>query len=209
MKIVMVAGGDCLISEVKAFLDKTEEEYYVIGIDAGAALLTENGIIPDVCIGDFDTVDVSLFEGMNVIKLKPEKDEIDTEYALLYALDMHPSEIIIFGATGSRLDQTFASIELLRFAVEKGVNAYILNHTNRIRVSVGKTVLKKEDAFGKYVSILPYSETLKDLSMKGFKYDIQDFTLVKGVSRCISNEISADTAEITCSNLYILMETCD
>ena len=202
----MVAGGSCDISMVKEAVD---EDSYVIGIDAGAALLKDNGVTPDLCIGDFDSVDVSLFEGLNVIKLKPEKDEIDTECALIYALDMNPEEILIYGATGSRMDQTLSSIELLRMATDRKVPAYIIDRTNRIRVAVGRTVLYKSEAFGKYISLLPYAEALTDLTMKGFKYEIENFTLVKGISRCISNEYEADTAVIDCSNYYILMETCD
>ncbi len=206
MRVIMVAGGSCDISMVKEAVD---EDSYVIGIDAGAALLKDNGMIPDLCIGDFDSVDVSLFEGLNVIKLKPEKDEIDTECALIYALDMNPEEILIYGATGSRMDQTLSSIELLRMATDRKVPAYIIDRTNRIRVAVGRTVLCKSEAFGKYISLLPYAEALTDLTMKGFKYEIENFTLVKGISRCISNEYEADTAVIDCSNYYILMETCD
>ena len=206
MRVIMVAGGNCDIIMVKEAID---ENSFVIGIDAGAALLKDNGVIPDLCIGDFDSVDVSLFEGLNVIKLKPEKDEIDTECALIYALDMNPSEILIYGATGSRMDQTISSIELLRMATDRKIPAYIIDRTNRIRVAVGRTVLKKSEAFGKYISLLPYAEALTDLTMKGFKYEIENFTLVKGISRCISNEYEADTAVIDCSNYYILMETCD
>ena len=206
MSVIMVAGGCCEISMVKEGVD---DDRYVIGIDGGAALLKDNGVTPDLCIGDFDSVDVSLFEGLNVIKLKPEKDEIDTECALIYALDMDPEEILIYGATGSRMDQTLSSIELLRMATDRKVPAYIIDRTNRIRVAVGRTVLYKSEAFGKYISLLPYAEALTDLTMKGFKYEIENFTLVKGISRCISNEYEADTAVIDCSNYYILMETCD
>ncbi len=206
MRVIMVSGGKCDITQVE---DAIKDGDYIIGIDAGAALLTDNGIKPDLCIGDFDSVDVGLFDGLNVIKLKPEKDEIDTECALIHALDMNPSEILIYGATGSRMDQTLSSIELLRMATEKNVDAFIIDPTNRIRVAVGRTVLRKADAFGKYISILPYAEALTDLTMKGFKYEIENFTLVKGISRCISNEFEADTAVVDCSNYYILMETCD
>ena len=224
MTIIMVAGGDCDINQLSDTLGEYKDDRYIIGIDGGAAFLTSNSIMPDICIGDFDSVDVSLFKELPVIKLNPEKDETDTEYALLYALDKNPSKILLFGATGSRLDQTMASIEMLKYAVDRGIEAYIINSTNRIRVAVGKTVLRKADIPeinysvksitvknkpSRYISVLPYSETLTDLTMKGFKYEIENFTLVKGISRCISNELASDTAEITCSNYYIVMETRD
>ena len=144
-----------------------------------------------------------------IVKLQPEKDETDTEYALLMAIDKHPEEIVVMGATGSRLDQTMASIELLKYAVDAGVDAIILDPTNRIRVARGETVYTKDKAFGYYLSVLPFSEDLTDLTMKGFKYEIEEFTLKKGISRCISNELASDRAVINCSGYYIVMETCD
>ena len=171
--------------------------------------LKEAGIKPDIGVGDFDSVNVLDYSDTPIEKLCPEKDDTDTEHALLMAIDMHPSEIVLMGATGSRLDQTISSIELLKCAVDADVPAVILDPTNRIRVAKGETVITKEDSFGYYVSVIPFSEDLTDLTMKGFKYEIEDFTLKKGISRCISNELASDRAVISCSGYYIVMETCD
>lgn len=211
MKILLVAGGRCDIEQLQNTARDMREvsDLYIIGIDGGMKTLREAGIRPDIGVGDFDSVNVEDYSDTPVVKLQPEKDETDTEYALLMAIDKHPEEIVVMGATGSRLDQTMASIELLKYAVDAGVDAIILDPTNRIRVARGETVYTKDKAFGYYLSVLPFSEDLTDLTMKGFKYEIEEFTLKKGISRCISNELASDRAVINCSGYYIVMETCD
>ncbi len=212
MKTLLVAGGRCDIIQLKntaKHMKDCSEELYIIGIDGGMKTLKEAGIKPDIGVGDFDSVNVLDYSDTPIEKLCPEKDDTDTEHALHMAIDMHPSEIVLMGATGSRLDQTISSIELLKCAVDADVPAVILDPTNRIRVAKGETVITKEDSFGFYVSVIPFSEDLTDLTMKGFKYEIEDFTLKKGISRCISNELASDRAVISCSGYYIVMETCD
>ena len=211
MKILLVAGGRCDIEQLQNTARDMREvsDLYIIGIDGGMKILREAGIRPDIGVGDFDSVNVEDYSDTPIVKLQPEKDETDTEYALLMAIDKHPEEIVVMGATGSRLDQTMASIELLKYAVDAGVDAIILDPTNRIRVARGETVYTKDKAFGYYLSVLPFSEDLTDLTMKGFKYEIEEFTLKKGISRCISNELASDRAVINCSGYYIVMETCD
>lgn len=212
MKTLLVAGGRCDIIQLKntaKHMKDSSEKLYIIGIDGGMKTLKEAGIKPDIGVGDFDSVNVLDYSDTPIEKLCPEKDDTDTEHALLMAIDMHPSEIVLMGATGSRLDQTISSIELLKCAVDADVPAVILDPTNRIRVAKGETVITKEDSFGYYVSVIPFSEDLTGLTMKGFKYEIEDFTLKKGISRCISNELASDRAVISCSGYYIVMETCD
>lgn len=214
MKILMVAGGkvdiDQLLYTARDMKKKPgEDDLYIIGIDGGMKALKEAGLRPDIGVGDFDSVNASDYSDTPIEKLCPEKDDTDTEHALHMAIEKCPKEIVIMGATGTRLDQTIASIELLKYAVDAGIKAIILDPTNRIRVAKGETIITKDDSFGYYLSVIPYAEELTDLTMKGFKYEIEDFNLKKGTSRCISNEVVSEKAVINCSGYYIVMETCD
>ena len=177
MKTLLVAGGSCDIEQLKntaKHMNDGSGELYIIGIDGGMKTLKEAGIKPDIGVGDFDSVNVLDYTDTPIEKLCPEKDDTDTEHALHMAIAKRPSEIVLMGATGSRLDQTISSIELLKCAADEGIPAVILDPTNRIRVATGETVITKEDSFGKYVSIIPFSEDLTDLTMRGFKYEIED-----------------------------------
>ena len=70
----------------------------------------ELGLVPDVIVGDFDSVDpavLAFYRKMEHIVWEvhqPEKDDTDTELALKRAMAMGAGEIVILGATGGRLD---------------------------------------------------------------------------------------------------------
>ena len=212
MKCLIISGGnvdrDSLFEEIK----KTDD-IYVIAVDRGVLFAAENNVPSHKAIGDFDSVSVE--EKTRILKdydtevLIPEKDDTDTEHALCYAISRKPDEIIMFGCTGTRLDQTFASVRMLKRACEKGIPAYIKDKTNRIRIVKGKTVISREEAFGKYISILPYGEKAEGITLKGFKYSIEDYSMTADNSLGVSNEIVSEEAIIICDDYLIILETID
>ena len=55
---------------------------------------------------------------IEIIKLKPEKDDTDTEAAVCFAAKKGIKEIDILGATGSRFDHAYACIKIkIRYIV--------------------------------------------------------------------------------------------
>jgi len=212
MNILLVAGGKVNIDQLW-HIYKSMKDPYVIGVDAGNVILDEALIRPDRAIGDFDSVDEAMLEKLRSIttveKLIPEKDDTDTEHALRYALDMRPESIICMGCTGTRLDQTLASINLLKLACDAGIDTYILDETNRIRVVKGEVRLTRADQFGDYVSVIPFENEICHLTEKGFKYQVQDITLGKVLSLGISNELTEEEGIISSDDYMIIMETRD
>ena len=138
------------------------------------------------------------------------KDASDTEIALRLCLGLRRKEIWILGGTGNRIDHLWANIQCLDIALEAGANAMILDSHNRIRLIDHETVLKKEDAFGKYFSVFPLERPVEDFSIIGAKYPLHNHLLSSGDSLCVSNEFLED--EVKISFIYgkvIVMETRD
>jgi thiamine pyrophosphokinase len=212
MKCLIISGGNIDRDSLFEELEKTDD-IYVIAVDRGVLFAADNNIPIHKAIGDFDSVSAEerarILKDYDVEVLIPEKDDTDTEHALSYAINMMPEKIIMFGCTGTRLDQTFASVRMLKCACEKGVPAYIKDKTNRIRIVKGKTVISREKAFGKYISILPYGERAEGITLKGFKYSIEDYTMTADNSLGVSNEIISDEAVIICDDYLIILETID
>ena len=65
--------------------------------------------------------------------------------------------------------------------------------------------MKKSDQFGKYVSLLPFTPEVRGITLKGFAYEVEDFTLVSGIARGVSNELEAETATISCEDGILLV----
>lgn len=174
----------------------------VIAVDGGMNAAKKLEIIPDYCVGDFDSVDPDAYRYFQSIKgilweqHPPEKDETDTELAIRLALETGAEEIHIFGATGTRLDHTFANMGLLEKPMRKKVPCWLIDGHNRITMIDSDTIVRKENSFGKYLSLIPYSDKVTGVTLKGLKYPLENYTFVKGNSLGVSNEITAEQAEI-------------
>lgn len=189
MKRILIFGNGELS---KKFLQEIHEGDYVIGVDRAAYWLLEQVVTPDMAIGDFDSTTKkemsSITKSIRIVKTyKPEKDQTDLELAIHYADTLGPSEVVIFGATGTRLDHTLAALHLLHKHI-------LVDQNNRIRlIGCGKTIIKK--ASYRYVSILPYTKSIT-LSLTGFRYDLVKTKLIRGTTRGVSNEFVGRQAVI-------------
>lgn len=202
MKTVIVCAG----SLDRGFLTDYFREHpqdYVIAADKGLDYLTEAGIAPDLILGDYDSVSspdcAEKFreEGTEVLSFAAEKDFTDTEAAINEAIRRNSSEITLLGAAGGRLDHFLSNLNCLLLPLRAGIPAYIADRQNRIQLICTETHLKKKDTFGKYVSLLPFTDTVEGLQLSGFKYPLDGVLLTKDNSLGISNEISEDEAVIS------------
>ena len=172
--------------------------------------------MPEVIVGDFDSVGTEALAyfktlpGVAIQKLIPEKDDTDTESAIRLAIRRGAERITLLGATGTRLDHVLGNIELLGIGLKAGIPIQICDAHNRIRmIDRGMTLARKEQ-FGTYVSLIPYTECVGHLTLKGFKYPLTDACLRGFCSLGVSNEIVADTAEISFeSGILLVVESKD
>ena len=62
---------------------------------------------------------------------------------------------------------------------------------------IDKTLkLEKVNQFGKFVSLLPFAGAVRGVTLKGFKYPLENHTMLAFSSLGISNEIVDEEAEI-------------
>jgi thiamine pyrophosphokinase len=99
----------------------------VVAVDRGYAKLASWGIVPDVALGDFDSLGF-VPRAARVETFPAAKDESDMELACSLALDDGADELVLYGCLSRRLDHTLANIQLLaglarRGAVALGVGA--------------------------------------------------------------------------------------
>lgn len=214
-RIVIVSGGD-LDEEFTLSVLQGKERSYIIGVDKGMDFLYRNQIMPDYIVGDFDSVDAEVENyyktetNVPIREFNPVKDASDTEIAIHLAMTLGCSEMIILGATGGRLDHLWANVQSLAAPFRAGINAYILDKQNKIRLIGGHTVLLKKEMYGKYFSLFPLAGEVFGLDITGAKYPLSNHLMTPYDSLCVSNEIEADEAVIDfVSGIVILMETKD
>lgn len=209
MKVLIITGGRFDKNTAKEYLNSHEFDY-VITADGGTAYAKSIGIMPDLLLGDFDTLKAEVLEeyknkGIELMRFPTKKDYTDTHLALKTALEKQPDDIVILGGIGTRMDHTLANIGLLTLALEQGVSAQIIDSNNRIRMIKDSLVLEKKDAFGNYVSLIPYTEKVTGIDLEGFLYPLHDAELCIGISQGISNELVEEQGKISIKSGQLLV----
>ena len=215
---IIVSGGNIHSDFALDFLKKNEA--CLIAADKGLEFFLEHQLLPDAVIGDFDSL--SEYGGMTewkvqkgfrneikeikVIRLRPEKDDSDTQSAMNYAIRTGAKEIVIFGVTGNRVDHLMANFGLLVLAQNQGAEVTLVDQYNYMKLISDGTVLKKSEQFGKYVSFFPFGGNVTDLTLEGFKYPLSNYCLTAADSGLtVSNEIISEHARVTFSSGELLM----
>lgn len=218
-KILILTGGNIDLEFAARFIEEHPSDI-VIAVDRGMTAAEKLGLELDYAVGDYDSVPSAVLErvrerfartGKPVIRTyQPEKDATDTEIALSLALSLEPESITVLGATGTRLDHAYANIQVLYQALAKEVPAYLVDAHNRIYLADSPFTIRREEAFGAYLSLLPLTERVEGLTLSGVKYPLEDACMETGSSLGVSNEITAEEARITMTDgILIVFETRD
>ncbi len=171
-------------------------------MDSGLKAVKELGLVPDMVVGDFDSVDPVILEEFKRIPYiiwdvhDPEKNETDTELALRKAAASGCTRVVILGATGGRFDHMLANVFLLYTCLQRGMDACIVDRQNKIYLIEEEHHFTKKEQWGKYISFLPLLGKIKGICLEGFSYPLTDYDLDVGSSRCISNELNGEEGTI-------------
>ena len=208
MTAVLICGGDI----TAAFLRKCLEQYtdaFLYAVDGGLTVADSAQVMPDVLVGDFDTADATLvarYESRcEVLRHIPEKDATDTELAVDDALARGMEQIVLLGATGSRMDHTLANFHMLYRILEQGRTGWILNESNRISLHRSSFSVRKGELFGTYLSFLPFYGDVKGLVLSGVKYPLSGKDMTAGNSLGVSNEAKDDIIGVSFDAGHLLM----
>ncbi len=201
--IIFINGNLSDLSQAKNIIKK---EDFLIGADGGVKHILKLGLIPQIIIGDLDSISKEQACLFPTIKYPTKKDKTDFELAIDYCLKNKFQEIIIFGILGDRIDHLIASIFLL-------AKTQTENQLIKIKIIEGKKeifVLNKEitirGKIGDEISIIPISEKLEGVTTDGLYYRLIDNTLLFGSTRGVSNIMNKTVAKITISKGIALIE---
>lgn len=167
----------------------------VICADGGLDHLRELELIPDLVIGDLDSISragkIYIEEkSISIIRYPVMKDDTDNELAIDYLVDKGVRHIDFLGVTGSRYDHSLVNIMALRDLGKKNISSRIFTPKTTIHYCKGLLSLDRRE--GIYISIVPLSDDGIRISMEGFLYPLKEQAMDFGSSLGISNEIVKD-----------------
>ena len=203
---LLVAGGPLSLEQLK--LELAAKPDLVVAADAGGKYLLEAGVLPDVLIGDFDSLPAEALEsfsgaGTTLRRFPAQKDQTDLELALDYAIEKGVTALRILGGIGRRLDHTLANIGLLQSAWESGITASLVDETQEIHLTGNKITVASRPGWA--VSLVPLSPVVQGVTTAGLKYPLENASLYFTATRGVHNEFAAGEAEITVSEGLLLV----
>lgn len=186
----IICGAPCNMGGLK----KELVEGFVIAADSGLDRCAEAGITPDLAVGDFDSARTAVPDGVERVTVPSEKDDTDAYLAAQIALERGFGELRLFCALGGRFSHSLANVQLLRGLKKKGVRAALFGERSVMFLLSEESV--EIPSFKGYLSLFSLDETAK-VSESGVKYPLSCHTLKNDFPLGVSNEITAETAEVT------------
>lgn len=202
---LVVADGD-VDGGLLATLAAAEPTPLLIAADGGAGKVLAAGLVPDLVVGDFDSLspaDRARLEALGVeLRSSPaDKDESDLELGLLAALEAGVRDIAIVGALGIvRPEHSIANLLLLADPRLDAARVVIVGRGARIRrigTATGPSDHRIEGSPGDFVSLLPLDAEVSGVTTDGLRFPLHEATLVLGPTRGLSNQLTGTTARVT------------
>lgn len=211
MNTVLICGGE-INDEFSLVCLKQIKPDCIIGVDKGLEFCYRNHVIPDWILGDFDSISKDVIDWYRkqqeipIRQYKPEKDDTDTRLGMELALKLGSDKIFLLGATGGRLDHYMGNLQSLLITARKEKEGWILDEQNAITVrKAGKICIHKEEQFGKYVSFFSMGDEVTGLSLTGFQYPLDGYTLKNSDGIAVSNQLLDDCGIIEFDTGYLMM----
>lgn len=168
----------------------------VIAADGGFAYLEQHGLVPDLVVGDFDSLPKIPQSGVNTIVLPKEKDDTDMVAALREGQNRGYRVFHIYGGTGGRLDHTLANIQCIADLAQKGCKGCLFDRDTVITAIHNDKLIFSATARGT-VSAFAHTEVCTGVYERGLKYPLTDATLRNTYPLGVSNEFTGVNSEIS------------
>lgn len=206
MRAIVVTGGNPPSKEL--LMKYIKEDDYIVGVDKGCNALYKYDINPHLILGDFDSAKKEVIEefnnrGSEVLEFEPEKDFTDTDLGYIKAKEYGADEILLFGATGTRVDHMLGNMGLLFKALREGVKLKIIDDNNLMYLIDKETTFKGE--YGDIISFHSLTDVVKNINIKGAKYKLENYDMTLLEPRAICNEFLNEDITISFDSGIILV----
>ena len=206
MRSIIVSGGKAPSKEL--LKEYIKDDDYIVGVDKGCNILKEIEVTPNIILGDFDSIDKEVLnyykdKNVKIEKFNAEKDYTDTDLGYIKALEVNPSEIILFGVTGSRIDHMLGNIGILLKGLRENIKVTIVDDNNKMYAVNKSSLVKKEE--GRVISFHALSDVVKNLTIKNGKYPLNNYNMTLLEPRAICNEFLDDDIYIEFDSGIILI----
>ena len=179
-----------------------EANEYIIGVDSGLEYLDKLKKPIDLAVGDFDSIHPETYQRIKekciqIIRLDKDKAMTDLAYAIVQIYNnIDYNAIEINGGISGRVDHFLGNINLI-----KKYDFSMRDDKHHIYM-LGKGKHKINN-YKKYISFFAI-EDCYNLSIKGFKFSLNNYYLSTNDSLCVSNEGESGEIEFTKGKMLVI-----
>jgi thiamine pyrophosphokinase len=209
MHAIVAAGGDLLDETWHSALPA---DALIVAADSGLAQVYALGRVPNVVVGDFDSVDPehlarAELDGARIERHPTDKDATDLELALEVTRQLGASEVTVIGSGGGRLDHHLAALALL--AAPELAAMRITALVGSARLTVVHDHVEVFGRIGSTVTLLAVGGSATGVSTTGLRWALTDAALSPTSTRGVSNEVtnSPATVSIRGGTLFVIQPT--
>ena len=176
----------------------------IIAADGGYDSLIRHGYTPDLLVGDFDSINLKIPEDIKTVRHPKKKDETDMFLAYNEGVRLGYCDFVMLGATGGRLDHTYANLSLLLYAKERGHNVTVID-ANGIILCIKNESISLAGEPGATFSVFAVGQDAKGVSIRNAKYEVEDVVLSPAFPLGVSNEFNDECAKISVESGALLI----
>lgn len=204
-KCILVCAGDFEPMDLRK-----EDGDCIIAVDNGLTYLTQMGVLPDYCLGDFDSLlpegrrvleEIRREDPSRIVTLPVAKDDTDTMAAVRFGLKLGYLRFDLYGTLGgARIAHTLANLQVLNFIKNNGGQGYLMD-TNQMLFLIRNETKEFHEGFAGRFSMFAVEPKITGVTIHGMKYEIEDVVLTNDFPIGCSNEIEAGKrASVTVGN---------
>lgn len=171
----------------------------VAAVDGGYRIAQH--VMPHVhlFLGDVDSLPAEWLHEMSrrqteIYRFPQDKDATDLELAALLVAVHGATTLHIFGALGGRWDHTLANLFLIRHPMLQ--QRTLIFHADGQRLYPIREHGIVQGHPGDLVSFLPLDGLAQGVTLRGFRYTLENGTLVPGSTLGVSNVLEAEQGEV-------------
>jgi len=181
----------------------------VIAADGGARYALEAGVVPDLVVGDMDSLGEDLARevegrGASLERHPVRKDKMDGQLAVLAARERGATAADVLCAVGGRLGALFAVPHILLAAERIGLRSTVV--ADRVRmfvVEAGCRTVEGEPQDS--ISIFPLSGPAAGVTLEGMEYPLENARMEPGDTLGFHNELIGREATVSVGKGAVLV----
>lgn len=184
----------------------------VVAADGGARYALAAGIVPDLIVGDMDSLGEDLAQeaerrGASLQRHPARKDKMDGHLAILAAEERGATAAGLLCAAGGKPGAVFALPHILLAAERIGLRSAVVADWGRMFV-VETSSLVVEGSAGDSISIFPLSGQATGVTIQGMGYPLTNARLRSGDTLGFHNELvgSEATVRVESGALLVVQE---